>query len=53
MSKLPPLYTEEYDCRGCNKCIRECHTRAITYEDNHARILQDKCIVSYYHRQKC
>ncbi|PID29547.1 MAG: hypothetical protein CR982_02455 [Candidatus Cloacimonadota bacterium] len=44
MSKLPPLYTEEFDCKGCNKCIRECNTRAITYENNHARILQERCV---------
>ncbi|MBN1971365.1 MAG: PAS domain S-box protein [Candidatus Delongbacteria bacterium] len=44
MESLHAIYTKEIDCRSCNKCIRECHTRAITYENNHARILQDKCI---------
>ena len=38
-----PFVKTEY-CEGCGLCIRECSAQAISMEDHHAVIDQEKCI---------
>ena len=35
----------EADCKNCYKCLRSCPVKAITFEDNQARILEKECIL--------
>ena len=44
MNKLPPVYTEENDCRDCYKCIKACPVKAIKIESGSASIIPELCI---------
>ncbi|MDF2819823.1 MAG: putative sensor protein [Clostridiales bacterium] len=36
---------KETQCKDCYKCVRTCDVKAIVVKDNHAQILNEKCIL--------
>lgn len=45
MNRLSPIYTEPTECQDCYKCIRHCPVKAITVEQNSAKIMDEYCIL--------
>lgn len=39
-----PVYTLKNECHDCYKCVRECHIKAIKFQDGSASVIKDKCI---------
>ena len=44
MDILQPVYTEKTECQDCYKCVRECPSKAILVENNHAAIIHELCV---------
>ncbi|MGI6524160.1 MAG: [Fe-Fe] hydrogenase large subunit C-terminal domain-containing protein [Bdellovibrionota bacterium] len=44
MDDLCPVYTLQNECHDCYRCVRECLVKAIKIKDNHASVINDKCI---------
>ncbi len=44
MDHNSPVYTVEYECQDCCKCVRDCYVKAIMSEDGHASVIDQKCI---------
>lgn len=44
MDILQPVYTEKTECQDCYKCVRECPSKAILVENNHAAIIPKLCV---------
>lgn len=44
MDILQPVYTEKTECQDCYKCVRECPSKAILVENNHAAIIPELCV---------
>ncbi len=42
--QLYPVYTLKNECHDCYKCVRECFVKAIKINDNHASVINEKCI---------
>ncbi len=40
-----PLESRTSDCRNCYKCIRYCPMKAISFENNKAKIIHEECIL--------
>lgn len=36
---------KEANCKSCYKCIRSCDVKAISFQDNQARIIEDACVL--------
>lgn len=42
---MKPLITlVEYNCKSCLKCVRNCPTKSIRFENNHPYIVEEECI---------
>ena len=42
---MKPLITlVEYNCKSCLKCVRNCPTKSIRFENNHPYIIEEECI---------
>lgn len=42
---MKPLITlVEYNCKSCLKCVRNCPTKSIRFENNHPYIIESECI---------
>ncbi len=44
MDELYPVYTLQNECHDCYKCVRECFVKAIKINNNHASVINEKCI---------
>ena len=39
------IQLKEANCKSCYKCIRHCPVKSISFEDDQARIIPDKCVL--------
>lgn len=44
---------KKIQCKDCYKCVRTCDVKAIVVKDNHAQILNDKCILCGHCLEVC
>ncbi len=42
--KMSVLEVHDASCKDCHRCLRECSVKAIAFEDDQARIIEEKCI---------
>ena len=43
-AKMNVLEVHDASCRDCHRCLRECSVKAIAFEDDQAKIIDEKCI---------
>ncbi len=41
---MKPLRVLDASCKDCHRCLRECPVKAISFEDDQAQIIEEKCI---------
>ncbi|MGM0436734.1 MAG: [Fe-Fe] hydrogenase large subunit C-terminal domain-containing protein, partial [Bacillota bacterium] len=42
--KMNVLEVHDASCKDCHRCLRECSVKAIAFEDDQAKIIDEKCI---------
>lgn len=45
MRQSPYLEFKRVRCKDCYRCLRECPIKAISFADQHAQIIEDRCIL--------
>jgi len=43
-AKMSVLEVHDASCKDCHRCLRECSVKAIAFEDDQAKIIDEKCI---------
>ena len=43
-TKMNVLEVHDASCKDCHRCLRECSVKAIAFEDDQAKIIDEKCI---------